>query len=139
MKSKYCNIFLLFFIIFISTKSYSQKDPYYFVFNTLNYFAPADSHFSTINETSYEKSEITIQLNTNNIIIKVNYSDGPVESIYNIKKVSELIESQGEGQFYTFTCLASNYAKTVIDVSKEAKWVRLKIMHNGITHKYYNR
>ena len=139
MKSKIFTLFSISLFSLISNISYSQNEPYYYVFNTVNYFAPADSHSTTINKTSYEQSEVTIDLNTNKIIIKVNYSDGPVESIYTIKKVSELNYSQSDGQFYTFTCLASNYAEVIIDVNKEAKWVRRKITHNGITHKYYNR
>ena len=75
----------------------------------------------------------------NKIIIKVNYSDGIVESIYTINIISELIYSQSDGQFYRFTCFASNNAEAVIDISKDVKWVRRKISHNGITHRFYNR
>lgn len=139
MKSKIFTLFSISLFCLISSVSYSQKEPYYYFFNTLNYFAPADRYFSSKNETSYENTEVTIDLNINKIIIKVNYSDGLVESIYTIKKVSELQYNQSDGQFYTFTCLASNYAEAIIDISKEAKWVRRKITHNGITHKYYNR
>lgn len=123
----------------MSNYSYSQKEPYYFVFNTVNYYAPADRHFSYKKETYYEKTEILIDLNTNKIILKFNNSNGLAESIYTIKKTSELKHSQNDGQYYTFTCLASNYAEAIIDVSKEANWLRREITHNGITHKYYNR
>lgn len=139
MKSKLLTLLTISLSCLIGNLSYSQNEPYYYIYNTVNYFAPADSHSSSKNKTSYEKSEVSIDLNTNKIIIKVNYSDGPVETIYTIKKVSELIYNQSDGQFYTFTCLASNYAEVIIDVSKEAKWVRRKIAHNGITHKFYNR
>ena len=139
MKSKTFTLFSILIFFLISSVSYSQNEPYYYIFNTVNYFAPADSHSSSVNKTSYEKSEVTIDLNTNKIIIKVNYSDGPVESVYTIKKISELNNNYNDGQYYTFTCLASNYAEVIIDVSKEANWVKRKITHNGITHKYYNR
>ena len=139
MKSKKNIVFTILLFCLINSASYSQDKAYYYVFNTLNYFAPADKYFSSKNETSYEKTEVIIDFKNNKIIIKVNYSDGIVESIYTINKISELIYSQSDGQFYRFTCFASNNAEAVIDISKDVKWVRRKISHNGITHRFYNR
>lgn len=125
--------------LFLATSNYAQNKPYLFVFNSINYFAPADSFSRSVNKTSYDKTEITIDFDTNKILLKTFYSDGPIELIYTIKKTSELQNDYTIGSYYIFTCLASNYAEAIFEVSKESKWIVRKITHNGIIHKYYNR
>ena len=91
MKSKLLTLLTISLSCLIGNLSYSQNEPYYYIYNTVNYFAPADKYFSSKNETSYEKTEVIIDFKNNKIIIKVNYSDGIVESIYTINKISEVI------------------------------------------------
>jgi len=139
MKSKKITFItsLLFFII--TSYSNAQNEPYVFVFNSINYFAPADRHFSSVNKTTYDKTEITIDFSTNKILLKTYYSDGLVDSTYEIKKVSELQTDYNKGNFYVFTCRASNNAEAIFEVSKEGRFITRKITHNGIIHKYFNR
>lgn len=139
MKSKKNTIIISIIFFIISSYSNAQSEPYIFVFNSINYFAPADSHFNSVNKTTYDKTEITIDLSTNKILLKTYYSDGLIDSTYEIKKISELQTEYSKGNFYIFTCRASNYAEAIFEVSKEAKFITRKITHNGIIHKYFNR
>lgn len=139
MKFKKLKLLVSLSLLLFCNYNYAQNEPYFFVYNTINYFAPADSHFEAVNKTSYEKTEIKIDFTTNKIVLKTFYSDGPVESTYTIKKSSELKNDSVKGNYYTFICLASNYAEAIFEVNKEGKWITRKIKHNGIIHKYYNR
>ena len=139
MKFKKIKLLVSLSILLFCNCNYAQNEPYFFVYNTINYFAPADSHSDAVNKTSYDKTEIKIDFTTNKIILKTYFSDGPVESIYTIKQTSELQSDSVKGNYYTFICLASNYAEAIFEVSKEGKWIIRTIKHNGITHKYYNR
>mgnify|MGYP004090642483 CR=1 FL=1 len=62
------------------------------------------------------------------------FSNEPTESIYKIEKVSKLQNNE----YYRITCLASNYAEVIIDLNTKGRWIKRKISHNGIYHKYYN-
>jgi len=139
MKIKKITALVILSFLFFCPYMYAQNQPYLFVYNTVNYFAPADSFSSSVNKTLYDKTEITIDFYANKILLKTYYSDGPVESTYTIKKTSKLQNNYSKGDYYIITCLASNYSETIFEVSKESKWISRKVTHNGITHKYYNR
>ena len=139
MKSKKITFIISLLFFFISLYCKAQTEPYILVFNSINYFAPADSHFNTVSKTTYDKTEITIDLSRQKILLKTYYSDGLVDSTYEIKKISKLQTDYSKGNFYIFTCQASNYAETIFEVSKESKFIIRKFPHNGITHKYFNR
>jgi hypothetical protein len=128
---------IIFCLFLYCSNTFAQSEPYAFFYNTINYYAPANSFSNSTNKISYDKTKISIDLYKKEIILKTYYSDGPIESVYKIKKTSEL-KRDSRGYYYVFNCLASNYAEAIFEVDKEGKWIVRIITHNGIIHKYYN-
>ena len=135
---KNITIFLL-ILIFFSLKINAQNNSYIFNFNSINYFAPADNQFNSINKTTYDETEIIIDFSTNKILLKTYYSDGAVNSTYEIIKISDINNNYKKSDFLVLTCRATNYSEVVFEVNLKNEFITRKIIHNGIIHKYFNR
>jgi hypothetical protein len=96
---KNITIFLL-ILIFFSLKINAQNNSYIFNFNSINYFAPADNQFNSINKTTYDETEIIIDFSTNKILLKTYYSDGAVNSTYEIIKISDINNNYKKSDFF---------------------------------------
>lgn len=127
----------LIFLLGYTIHSQAQSETIHYQFNMVDYFAPAGTHSSQVSKTSYLKTDLFIDLNNKSIDIEIFYPDGSVNSIYTIKRISELKNVANKGYYYTFTCIASNSSEVIIDVSKEGLWASRVITHNGIKHKFY--
>ncbi len=123
-------------ILFFTINSYCQEDnePYLFKFNRIDYFAPGSEYLSSVSKTLKNNTYITVDFSSQKVTILTYFSNEPTESIYKIKKVSELKSNN----FFRLNCQATNYAEVIIDISADSKWIKRKITHNGIYHKYYN-
>lgn len=128
-------ILIVISIFFTNSNLFCQEtEPYFFKFNRIDYFAPATSFSPSSSKTFNSNSYITIDLNSEKVTILTYFSDGPTESIYKIIKISELQNDD----YYRITCKASNYSEITIDLNQNGKWIKRRIPHNGIYHKYYN-
>jgi hypothetical protein len=78
---------ITFYLLLNSYNCLAQNKPYVFNYNTINYYAPADNFSNSKNKIFYDETEISIDLFKKEIILKTYYSDGPVESIYGLKKL----------------------------------------------------
>ncbi len=123
-------------ILFFTGNLYSQEDdePYLFKFNRIDYYAPGSEYLPSVSKTLKNNTYITVDFNLEKVVILTYFSNEPTESIYKIKKISELQNNS----YYRLTCQATNYAEAIIDISADSKWIKRKITHNGIYHKYYN-
>ena len=135
MKKKSTILVTVILILVYTTNLYSQEDkPYLYKFNRIDYYAPGSQYLPSTKKTLKNNSYITIDFNLQKITIISYFSNEPTESIYKIEKVSKLQNNE----YYRITCLASNYAEVIIDLNTKGRWIKRKISHNGIYHKYYN-
>jgi len=123
---------------FLVVEAIAQQNPCVLKYNRIDYFAPAGPYLPGENKTMHLNTRITIDTEQKYVEVLTYYSDGPVQSKYEIKEISDLKDSKGDGKYFTLTCQASNYAAVVIDVSEQVHWIKRTIPHNGIIHKYYN-
>ena len=122
--------------LFFISNLYCQEDDesYLFKFNRIEYYAPGSEYLPSVSKTLKNNTYITVDFNQEKVIILTYSSNNPTESIYKIKKINDLQDNN----YYRLTCLASNYAEVIIDIKSDGKWIKRKITHNGIYHKYYN-
>lgn len=123
----------LFIIIFFIGTSINAQNIYEYKFSKIEYFAPASMNLPQQNEILYTPSIITLDTNNHIIHISTLHTDNEIiKNTYRIKSITDL------GELYKFVCIASNYSEVLIEVNTKSNWIRRTVIHNNITHKYYN-
>ena len=135
MLKYFFNILIILFAVLPSLKA--QSSPIVVEYNRIHAIVPPDIVSQGTNKIFKTYSVITIDFDYSLIKTYYGINRYPAESIYRIESISGLKPSKGEGEYFVFTCSASNYATVIFEVKKEMKWIKRYVPHNHITHIFY--
>ena len=130
-------VYILLFFLF-SNEVKAQYSPITLEYNMIYFFSPSDIVLPSRSERFRTYSLLTIDIN--NRVIKTFYgiNTQPIETIYRIDEVSEIQSSKDNGNYFIFTCTSPNYATVIFEVNIDLNWIRRYILHNKISHLFYN-